>query len=57
MNNRGESTVCIVKSNEVCIATELFDLIYNKVEKNQVLRIKTMKEDYVNQRKRKNKQN
>ena len=40
INNRGKSTICIVNSNKACISTELANSIYDKVEKNQVFRIK-----------------
>ena len=42
MNNREKSTFCIVNSTKAFIPTELANLIYVKLEKNQVLRIKTI---------------
>ena len=38
MNNRTESMFCIVNSNKARISTVLANLIYKKVEGNQVLR-------------------
>ena len=50
INNKGKSSFCIVNSNSVnsnktCITTELANLIYNKVENNEILRIKTIKQE------------
>ena len=45
MNNRGKSTFCIVNSNKACISTELANLIYDEVEKYQVHRTRTMKQE------------
>ena len=45
MNNRSKSTFCIVNSNKVCVSTQLVNLIYDKVERNQVLRIETIKQE------------
>ena len=49
MNNRGRSSFCFVSSNNVnsnkaCISTGLANQIYSKVENNEVLRIKTIKQ-------------
>ena len=44
MNNIVKSAFCIVNSNEACISTDVANLIYSKVEKNQVLRIETIKQ-------------
>ena len=44
MNNRGKPSLCIV-IRHACISPELANLIYDKVEKNQVLRIKTIKQE------------
>ena len=45
MNNGGKLTFCIVNSNKACVTTELAKLIYNKVEKNWVLRTETIKQE------------
>ena len=44
MNNRGKSSFCTVNSNKACIWTELANLLYNKVENNDVLRIETIEQ-------------
>ena len=38
MHRTGKSTFCIVNSDKTCISNELANLIYDKEEKNQVLR-------------------
>ena len=38
-NSKGKSTFCVVNSDKAFISTELADLMYGKVEKNQVLGI------------------
>ena len=43
--NRGRSTCCTVNSNNACISTELANLIYDKVENNDVLTIETVKQE------------
>ena len=45
MNNRGKSTFCVINSDKLCISTDLANLIYDRVEKNQLLRIKTLKQE------------
>ena len=43
MDNRGKSNFHIANSKKACVSNELANLIYNKVEKNWVLRVKTIK--------------
>ena len=45
MNNRGESTFCIVNSNKAYTSMVLAYLIYDKVKKNQVLRGETTEQE------------
>ena len=45
MNNGGKSTFCILNCNKACISTELANLIYDRVGKNQVLRIETIEQE------------
>ena len=42
ISSKGKSSFCIINSHKTCISTEVADLIYDKVEKNQVPRIETM---------------
>ena len=52
MENRGKSTFCIVNSNKTYTSTVLADLIYGKVEKNQVLRTESVKQELCKSEKR-----
>ena len=45
MNSKGKLTFYIVNSDKACISTELADLIYDNIERNQVLRIETIKQE------------
>ena len=47
MNSEGKSTFCIVNSDMACISTELANLIYDKSEKNKVLRMETIQQELV----------
>ena len=41
----GKSSFCIVHTDKGCISTELVISIYDKVEKNLVLRIETIQQE------------
>ena len=45
MTSKGKSIVCFVHSDKACISTEVAKLIYDKVEKNQVVRTKIMQQE------------
>ena len=45
MNSKGKPIFCIVNSDKACISTELADLIYDKIEKDQALRIEIIQQD------------
>ena len=45
MNNRDKSLFYILNSNKACISTELVNLIYKKLEKNQELKIETTEQE------------
>ena len=45
MISKGKSTFYNVKGNNACISTELANLIHDKVEKNQVLRIDAIEKE------------
>ena len=45
MDNRNKSYFCDVNTDKACILTELANLIYNKVEKNQVHGIETIQHE------------
>ena len=44
MIDKGKSTLHTVNSDKACISIDVTDLIYNKVEKNKVFRIKTLQQ-------------
>ena len=43
MNNAGKSIFCFINSDKAGVSAELPNLLYNKVEKNQELRIEIVK--------------
>ena len=45
MDSEGKTTNYIVNSGKICISSKFADLIYNEVEKNQVLRIQTIHQE------------
>ena len=57
MNNRGKTSFCIIKSNTVIsnmaqVSTVVANLIYEKIENNDVFRILTIKQELCKSQKR-----
>ena len=52
MKKRGKSNFCIVNSNKECASNKLANSMHNKVEKNQVLSLETIKQELCKTEKR-----
>ena len=46
MDISGKSPFCVISSNRACLSTLLANLIYDKIEKKQVLRKETIKQEF-----------
>ena len=51
ISSKGKSTFCTIKNDKECILDDLADFVYDKVEKNQVLKgYRLHNKNYANQK-------